>query len=280
MAGRTRWLWRYEPTSRSARRLLSRPWTRATCGCQPCAAAWSNGSLDWAPARILRPSGHLWRLGAVSHSQGTGRPTGRPATASGGSSHRRLQTPPLTTQVQLLEEGPRRTVHERTRGERGAADVRPVRRDGAPSCRAHVAPSDRHALVRRTSRGPRTSEPLNPTRTRTRTLGDCATATSPTQPSSHPSPTTCGSPRPRTSSVLKVPACAMVAHSTTSLFPALVRASLLGVRLSAPLSATVPAPTSTPVSQGGARDMERYQQAVRHLRARARSDHTSRWRPA
>ena len=157
MAGRTRWLWRYEPTSRSARRLLSRPWTRATCGCQPCAAAWSNGSLDWAPARILRPSGHLWRLGAVSHSQGTGRPTGRPATASGGSSHRRLQTSPLTTQVQLLEEGPRRTVHERTRGERGAADVRPVRRDGAPSCRAHVAPSDRHALVRRTSRGPRTS---------------------------------------------------------------------------------------------------------------------------
>ena len=221
------------------------------------------------------PSGHLWRLGAVSHSQGTGRPTGRPAPASGGSSHRRLQTSPLTTQVQLLEEGPRRTVHERTRGERGAADVRSVRRDGAPSCRAHVAPSDRHALVRRTSRGPRTSEPLNPTRTRT--LGDCATATSPTRPSSHPSPTTCGSPRPRTSSVLKVPACA--AHSTTSLFPALVRASLLGVRLSAPVSATVPAPISTPVSQGGARDMERYQRAVRHLRARARSDHTSRWRP-
>jgi hypothetical protein len=55
VAGRTRWLWRCERTSRSARRLLSRPWTRATSGCQPCAAVWSNGSLDWAPARILRP---------------------------------------------------------------------------------------------------------------------------------------------------------------------------------------------------------------------------------
>ena len=69
---------------------------------------------------------------------------------------------PLTIQVRLLEEGPRRTGHESTRGERGAADVRFGRRGGAPSCRAHVAPPDRHAMVRRTSPGPRTYPDPNP----------------------------------------------------------------------------------------------------------------------
>ena len=172
---------------------------------------------------------------------------------------------------------PRRPRADTRRAWCGGRAARPSRRRALMSCTCRAIGSTCFGAPHQ-PRSPylRTPKPNPP---ETRTLGDCATATSPTRPSSHPSPTTCGSPRPRTSSVLKVPACAMVAHSTTSLFPALVRASLLGVRLSAPVSATVPAPISTPVSQGGARDMERYQRAVRHLRARARSDHTSRWRP-
>ena len=45
-------------------------------------------SLGSAPARPRASSGRAWRLRAAQHSQGSGRPTGRPATASAARTSR------------------------------------------------------------------------------------------------------------------------------------------------------------------------------------------------